>query len=210
MERYAYWIRKLKPTYYIIPDALDNMEKTKTLALHWLGSFATTVPGHMIGVVQGKNFEECAHLYLWFDKQFVGENDKIAFSFDSKWYEDAYPYPNKLVSWCFGRIFFINKLLQMGIINRNRKHHLLGCSLPDEFKYYSKYHHSFLDSVDTSNPVLFGLKRDRYFVSGMNYKWPDKMCDLMNIKAEDIPHSTWDDISYNVSMFKAYCKLDWY
>ena len=206
MERYAYWIEELNPTYYVIPDALDDVEKTKSLAKRWITSFAPNLPGHMIGVVQGKNYEECAHLYMWLD-HILGPEDKIAFSFDSKWYAKAYPHPNKLVSWCFGRIFFINRLMQDGIINKDRKHHLLGCSLPMEFMYYRREEHSFIDSVDSSNPVTAGLKSIRYGAFGLNSKPEGKMCDMMDSQVTH--HSVWN-ITHNINLFTSFCNLDWF
>ena len=206
IERYAYWIEELKPTYYVIPDALDDMEKTKSLAKRWMTLFAPSLPGHMIGVVQGMNYEECAHLYMWLDRE-LGPEDKIALSFDSMWYELAFPYPNKLVSWCFGRVFFINKLMQDGIINKDRKHHLLGCSLPMEFMFYRGKDHGFIDSMDSSNPVTAGLKSTRYGAFGLNANPEGKMCDMMDCPVEPW---TWDDITHNIHLFTSFCNLDWF
>ena len=206
MERYAYWIEELNPTYYVIPDALDDMEKTKSLAKRWMTLFAPNLPGHMIGVVQGANYMECAHVYIWLDQN-LGPEDKIAFSFDSLWYELDFPYPNKLVSWCFGRIFFINKLLQDGIINKERKHHLLGCSLAQEFMYYRSKEHSFIDSVDTSNPVMAGLKSTLYGACGLSTKPEGKMCDMMD---GEVSSENWEMVRYNIDRFKSLCNLDWF
>lgn len=201
MERYAYWIEELNPTYYVIPDALDDVEKTKSLTKRWMALFAPNLPGHMIGVVQGKNYEECAHLYMWLDQN-LGSEDKIALSFDSKWYEKAYPHPNKLVSWCFGRIFFINRLTQDGIINKDRKHHLLGCSLPIEFKYYDEKNHGFIDSVDTSSPVLNGICCKQYTLEGIWTKPEQKMCDMMDKVLKPNQHFCVID---NIATFKHFC-----
>ena len=206
MERYAYWIEELNPTYYVIPDALDDTEKTKSLANRWISLFAPSLPGHMIGVVQGKNYEECAHLYMWLDRELDPE-DKIALSFDSKWYEQAYPHPNKLVSWCYGRIFFINRMIRDGIINPERKVHLLGCSLPIEFAHYREKEHSFIDSVDTSNPVSVGMEGIEYGRWGMTRKPEGKMCDMMDYQIEPWK---WDDIKYNIYTFADICNKDWF
>ena len=206
MERYAYWIEELNPTYYIIPDALDDVEKTKSLAKRWMTLFAPNLPGHMIGVVQGANYNECAHLYIWFDQN-LGPEDKIAFSFDSLWYELDFPYLNKLVSWCFGRIFFINKLMQDGIINKDRKHHLLGCSLPQEFKYYDCSVHGFLDSVDTCSPVMAGISGLRYTVAGLYEKPKTKMCEIMDRSVDD---TTFGIVEENIRWFKQFCYCNYY
>ena len=52
----------------------------------------------------------------------------------------------------FGRIRMINRLLSDGIIDTTKPHHLLGCSLPQEFKAYRDLR--WIHTIDTSNPVL--------------------------------------------------------
>jgi hypothetical protein len=60
-----------------------------------------------------------------------------------------------------GRIYFINKLMENNIIDNSVHHHLLGCAIPDEFKYYGPGY-EFIKTLDTSNPVVWGCKGYSY------------------------------------------------
>ena len=56
-DRFAYWVEKLKPDWYIVPDVLDNKDAT-------IDSFDAFVekypdlPGKRIAVAQGTTYEE--------------------------------------------------------------------------------------------------------------------------------------------------------
>ena len=57
-DRYAYWIEKLKPTWYIVPDALEHRNKTMKQMEVWNAKYGNTLPGKKIGVVQGKTYAQ--------------------------------------------------------------------------------------------------------------------------------------------------------
>ena len=59
-----------------------------------------------------------------------------------------------------GRQQMISRLIAENVIDTNKPHHLLGCGLPQEFKFYKEMH--WIDSVDTSNPVMHGMHDIRY------------------------------------------------
>ena len=61
MDRFAYWIKKLGPTKYFIPDALYDTAKTLSNVKTWNLYYKDKVPGKAIGVVQGKTFR------VWLD-----------------------------------------------------------------------------------------------------------------------------------------------
>ena len=56
-DRFALWVERLKPSWYIIPDALENSTKTMEQALNWTKNYKN-LPGKKIGVVQGKTYSE--------------------------------------------------------------------------------------------------------------------------------------------------------
>ena len=56
-DRFSYWVNELKPTWYIVPDALEDAEKTMYQMGEWNADH-TNLPGKKIGVVQGKTYEE--------------------------------------------------------------------------------------------------------------------------------------------------------
>jgi len=77
-NRYAHWINELKPTEYIIPDALEDTLMTMDNALDFMEKHPN-LPGKKIGVVQGKNYTDLVNCYLYMDS--VIRADKIAISF---------------------------------------------------------------------------------------------------------------------------------
>lgn len=191
-EHFVQWVRRLKPNEYIIPDALENYPKTVDNIIKWNESYPD-LEGIRIGVIQGKTYEQLVHCY-----QYVDENcDKIAISFDYSYYETIYPHSNKFVSWMNGRIMLIERLLRDKIINTSKPHHLLGCSLPQEFIYYRNY--KWIESMDSSNPIVHGLLGDRYESYGLLHKRSIKLCELIThpIQNEEI-------VSHNIKRFREF------
>ena len=54
-ERFHYWIGKLQPKWYIIPDVLEDCDKSINNVVDWVGKDGSA---GSIGVVQGKSYEE--------------------------------------------------------------------------------------------------------------------------------------------------------
>ena len=77
------------------------------------------------------------------------------------------------------------------------KIHLLGCKYPQEFRSYKN--HSWFFSLDTSNPVLHGIKHIRYTDSGLDFKDKTLLADVLNIHVDD---AMLEDIKFNVKKFK--------
>ena len=96
-----------------------------------------------------------------------------------------------------GRIMLLGKLLDDGIIDENKPHHLLGCSLPQEFKYYGDY--EWIDSLDTSNPIVAGIKNVRYGTDGLLEKPSVKLFELIE---ENLSTSARVRIAKNVKSFR--------
>ena len=120
----------------------------------------SSLPGKKIGVVQGKTYNQIKSCYEYMDK--VADVDMIAISFDYSYYTVSVPHANKYVSWMLGRVKLIGDLLKDGIINKEKPHHLLGCGLPQEFSFYKHADYNFIYSLDTSNPVVHGIKGIEY------------------------------------------------
>ena len=118
--------------YYIVPDSLEEKDKTIDSYKSFKENYPV-LPGKSIGVVQGKTYEEIKECY-----KFMSENaDMIAISFDYSFYLALRPDErNKFFSWMYGRQLLIDMLIQDGIWNHEKPHHLLGCGLPREFSYY--------------------------------------------------------------------------
>ena len=183
-DRFAMWVERLKPTWYIVPDALENAEKTMQQAADWFKKYGDIVPGKSIGVVQGKTYEEIRDCYKAMDE--IAKVDMIAISFDYSYYTKSVPHPNKYVSWMLGRVKLLGDLLKDGIINKNKPHHLLGCGLPQEFSFYRHADYNFIYSLDTSNPVVHGIKQIEYQPEGLWSKESQKLHELIEYPLEKL------------------------
>ena len=94
-ERFYIWVKRLKPTWYIVPDALENAEKTMQQMADWFKNYGDA-PGKSIGVVQGKTYQEIKDCYKAIDE--LSPCDMIAISFDYSYYRESCPHPNKYLS----------------------------------------------------------------------------------------------------------------
>ena len=181
-DKFAKWVDELRPTWYIIPDALEDATKTCTQAEMWRINHSN-VPGKSIGVIQGKTYEEIVQCYEFMDKDM--DVDMIAISFDYSYYTKSVPHPNKYVSWMLGRVKLLGDLLRDGVINKDKPHHLLGCGLPQEFSFYKHADYDFIYSLDTSNPVVHGIKGITYGSDGLWSKESQKLFEMINQEVED-------------------------
>lgn len=195
-DKFAVYIEELKPTFYIIPDVLENAEGTITSIRNWCDSYKG-LPGKKIGVVQGKTYEEIVDCYKVVD-QFC---DVIAISFDYSYYVQSCSHSIQEYSWMYGRQHLIDRMCKDGVINYEKPHHLLGCGLPQEFTYYQHPFYKFLRSCDTSNPVVHGLKGIRYQKYGLERKDREKVNDLFSLPYDP---KKFEDIMYNVLTFRSF------
>lgn len=199
MERYYYWIRRLKPTYYIIPDVLEDAEGTRSKFNVWKeeyleGAARVSSP---IAVVQGKDYNEIATLY----KDYILSGVYyIAISFDYSMYTRRFPHPNKLVSYALGRVELISRLYADSVIQDADKVHLLGASLPIEFHYYKdRSEFPFIYSLDTSNPVVAGVLGEPYEPFTKTDKSSTKLFTLINAETDEFRIQ---DVLNNIESFR--------
>lgn len=179
-SKFAYWVDYLRPTWYIIPDVLEDSQATQDKASEWVDEYDDDVPGKRIGVVQGKSYDEIVECYDFLNE--VINVDMLAISFDYSFYEELIPTNNKYLSWMLGRFTLLNRLYSDGIIEETKPHHLLGCALPQEGLLYSKTNSNWdwIYSIDTSNPIVHGLKGIRYGTEGLSTKESTKLFTLIN------------------------------
>ena len=76
--------------------------------------------------------------------------------------------------------------------------HLLGCALPQEFGYYADF--PFIESIDTSNPVIHGLEGVKYKHLGLFTKSSTKI-DTID---KEINIETLYNINHNLTRFKLF------
>lgn len=199
-KSYVKWIQKLKPTWYVIPDSLENADKTKSLANQFVTEHPN-LPGKSIGVVQGKSYDEIVSCYKHMDG--VVNVDMLAISFDYSFYRDT--VKNKdlthVEKYALGRSLLLDRLYQDGIVNKNKPHHLLGVGVPQEgLRYKNKGYGDWLYSIDTSNPVVHGIKGVKYDSNkGLKDKKSQKLHTMINSAETEFDFNI---IEHNVLEFK--------
>lgn len=199
-ERFVYWINRLNPTYYIVPDVLEDYEGTRKNMEDWIENWLPKVQTNskIIGVVQGDSFQDVCKCYSYLDS--LQEVSKIAISFDYSLYQKTYPHPNKLISWALGRVKLLGDLSNAGILNKQKPHHLLGCAIPGEGIFYSSPEFDYIDSIDTSNPILHSLFNIRYEGPlGLVSKQSQKLYTLIN---SEVSLEQWKIAKHNMRKFR--------
>jgi len=242
-EKYITWIKRLQPTYYIVPDVLEDSISTRQSFDNW---FRRVVPANggedgivnsipCIGVVQGKDWNDLVSCY-----RFMAANaDVIAISFDYKYYlstgrsnpmdyidgnhdvmyeklrhdiELDLPENPMGCSFCrdkqhrymTGRQRFVKQLIDEGIWEWGKPHHMLGCSLPQEFGYYINNDVYNIRSIDTSNPVMAGLQGYRYRgLDGMPGKPAGLLANQVDMQTDGTFETLKKKVLYNTDMFKS-------
>ena len=197
-DKFAHWIKELQPTEYIIPDVLEDTIGTMDNALDWKEKYSD-LPGKTIGVVQGKSYEDIVQCYDYLDN--VIGVDKIAISFDYSYYLEVCPHPNKWMGYALGRVQTLTRLLNDGVINTKKPHHLLGCALPIEFMFYREGF-EWLESLDTSSPIVHALLDFGYEPGGLVSKKSIKLIELLNTPEPTV--AAMHTIRHNIQYFRSY------
>lgn len=200
-EEFVKWIRKLQPTYYIVPDVLEDGELTVARFFEFINKYPN-LPGKRIGVAQGRNYHEM----VWCYKAIEPYCDMVAMSFDFSWFQHPDSASSHYTQAMVGRRMMLKEMVYTGIINRSKPHHLLGVMLPQEVRYYTnptqKDMFDWIYSIDTSNPVVHGLKRIRYMGHGLDSKESQKLYTMINAEVDDAQLS---DIMHNIEQFRRFC-----
>lgn len=195
-DKLAQGVKDLHPAEYIVPDCLDNKDKTVEQFLSFKRDYPD-LEGVCIGVVQGSSIEDMDECYKFMSKS----ADKIAIPFDSLAFSDYSNCANILERWCLGRQLYVQHLVDKGLWNNNKPHHLLGCSLAKEFtnKLYKQIN---IESCDTSNPIVAAIMGLAYDTMGLNEKPSIKLCDLITAGLTVDQRET---LYHNVAVFRRLC-----
>ena len=202
-KKYIKYITELNPTFYIVPDVLENAQATMSSWNKFFLNYKADLEGRTtIGVVQGDTYQDLVDCY-----KFMSDNaDYIAISFDYNWYEKVTTTnrtgrEGMLDRWSAGRQHLITRLVDDGIWNARKPHHLLGAALAREFATYAPIASELnIRSLDTSNPVVAGLLGHRYMAKqGLNHKPSQMLADMI---AADVNEDQLEDIYFNTSEFK--------
>jgi hypothetical protein len=192
-------INLVRPNIFIVPDAWNDSNTTLVNAKSWMINYKQHIPEgvNLMAVCQGKDMNELITTYQTLvDLGYT----HIAFNHSSIAYQKDYDGLDHLKASMYGRMEFIRKLVASGTIRKTHYHHLLGCSLPQEFMAYKDW--KFIKSVDTSNPILVGAEGERYTDSGLTWKPKHKLEHYFEM---DLSGKI-EDIIFNVQMFKSFIK----
>jgi hypothetical protein len=179
-ERLMFWVNELEPDEFIVPDVWMDAASTIQNAKEWikLKYPPNTTP---VAVVQSKSFEEAEQCYLALKN--MGYK-KIAMSYGADWYAEKFTGFKIDKAKMFGRIAAVKQMFYNGTIKKDDRVHLLGCSLPQEFGWYNNC--SYIESIDTSNPVMAALEGIKYSDTGLDYKPKANMNDYFNIDSTKV------------------------
>jgi hypothetical protein len=189
----------IQPNMFIVPDVLEDSDATIDSYINFrdqAGALKSSFFSRAIGAIQGKNWQDLKDCYEFMSN----ETDMIAISFDLSYYQVTGEGHSKLEKFCSGRKRFISQLIDCGLWNWNKPHHLLGCSLAKEFRFYVDKNIYNIVSCDTSNPVvaaIHGLKYDADY--GIPTKPTTKLADLID---HELTPTQLNILNYNVNMFK--------
>jgi hypothetical protein len=190
-------INLIRPNIFVVPDAWNDSAITIRNAKSWITEQILPKGVELMAVCQGKTLDELISTY----QTLVDLGYKyIAFNHSSAAYKEMYSNIDILKAQMYGRMEFIRRLVQTDTIRTDVYHHLLGCSLPQEFMAYKEW--KFIKSVDTSNPILVGAEGIRYTDSGITFKPKEKLEHYFEKNLEDKK----EDIIFNVQKFKQYIK----
>ena len=192
-------INLIIPDVFIVPDAWNDSSLTLRNAKEWMNNHKRNLPEgvNLMAVCQGESLGELISTYqTLLDLGYT----HIAFNHSSAAYQTMYPNLDPLKAQMYGRMELIRRLVAENIINRRAYHHLLGCSLPQEFMSYKNW--PFIQSCDTSNPILVGAEGERYTDSGLTWKPKEKLEFYLE---KDLEGKV-EDIIFNIQKFKDYVK----
>ena len=194
-ERLLYWINELKPNEFIVPDVWQDRQGSIKNAREWS---KIELPGEVtkVAVVQAISLSEAMACYQ--DYRDLGYQ-KIAFSYGASYYNELSNHPNPDLAKALGRIYMISHLYKIKLIKDDHRVHLLGCASPFEFSLYKNT--KYIESIDTSNPIMATLDGIKYNNSLSINKPISNMNDNFYITPDKIDYEL---LNYNIEMFRKF------
>jgi len=197
------YARMINPTHIVPPDVLHNGPATVASVENFIARMKEErLEYKIIAVAQGKTEQE------YFDCYSTLVNNPgvsvIAIPYDVLFYDDELipKYGKEVLRFVEARHKLINRLIEKGLINREKHHHLLGCSDPIEFiKYRDGNRYDFIVSVDTSCPIIHGYfdMKISYLFGLRGKKKKDLLANNLDVK---LTIRQMQCILYNIEVFK--------
>jgi hypothetical protein len=193
-ERLLLWIDEIKPDEFIVPDVWEDYAASIRNAKQWA---KVQLPEEVtkVAVVQAKSIYTaglCVQAYRDFGYK------KIAFSYGAEYYHsEMCPHPNKDLGKAIGRYMVLSTFQNNKTLLPNDRVHLLGTASPIEFGMYKNM--PFVESIDTSNPIMAALEGGVYSNMGLGSKPTANMNNYQTIPIEEVSEVVLD---YNIKMFR--------
>jgi hypothetical protein len=191
--RLMHWINELVPNEFIVPDVWEKQDASVVNARKW-AQIELPKGVTKVAVVQATTIHEAATCYQTYRD--LGY-EKIAFSYGASYYNDVVPHPNRDLGKALGRLSVISALYKMKVIHDNDRVHLLGCAVPQEFGWYRGF--KFIESIDTSNPVMAALEGIRYNNAGLDAKPKANINDYFYMLSDQVDY---DILTNNIYKFR--------
>ena len=191
--RLMHWINELHPNEFIVPDVWEKQDASVVNARKW-AQIELPKGVTKVAVVQATTIHEAATCYQTYRD--LGY-EKIAFSYGASYYNDVVPHPNRDLGKALGRVSVISALYKTKVIHDNDRVHLLGCSVPQEFGWYRGF--KFIESIDTSNPVMAALEGIRYSNAGLDAKPKANINDYFYMLSDQVDY---DILTNNIYKFR--------
>ena len=192
-DRLLHWISVLRPNEFIVPDVWQDRTQSVVNARKW-AQIKLPLGVEKVAVVQATTIHEAATCYQTYKD--LGYK-KIAFSYGASYYNDVVPHANKNLGKALGRMSVISALYKTRVIEDNDRVHLLGCQVPQEFGWYRGF--KFIESIDTSNPVMAALEGIRYTNAGLTEKPKANMNDYFFMLSDQVDYEL---LSHNILKFR--------
>jgi hypothetical protein len=169
---FANWVSNLEPDTYVVPDIIGNATHTLDAFSDWVRKY--DLPGKKMGVLQGKSMHEATNCFKAL-KALGADIIGIPFLIGRSWFKDVEaesPTPMDLLR---RRVELVHQIWDYC---DRCPIHLLGVALPQEGLFYREV--NWIESVDTSNPVVHGMFGIPYTPAGLNEKRSELLADLIH------------------------------
>lgn len=187
------WMNILEPSTFFVPDAWEDYDTSVVNARRW-SNIVVPEKTTKCAVIQAKSLHEamiCVQTY-----RDLGYK-KFAFSYGASYYNELCPALNPDFGKAIGRFIAISRMYEEGILLSRDRVHLLGTAWPAEFSLYRDM--PFIESIDTSNPIMAALDGTIYDESGVHRKPISNMNNYQDIPLYDINTYL---VEYNVRKFR--------
>lgn len=189
------WCKKLDPDIVVLPDVLGDRDATLARTFGFLQKYPH-VASYGMAVAQGKNRQELIECYAAM-RDYRSEDDyyieMLALPFVFKW-ADKEPKAQ-----ADERIKLINHMIDTCVVDRGRRHHLLGTWQAREFAHYRNFKYGWIWSIDTSNPIMAAIDGDAYGEFGISHKPKSTFDSVYDMLESDIDM---DMLYDNVNKFR--------